>query len=51
MFYCSPYISANQNVGFAFEYCLVELLFFYYDYPIFRAIKLKVTKEGGMRIQ
>ena len=51
MFYCSPYISANQNVGFAFEYCLVELLFFYHDYPIFRAIKLKVTKEGGIRIQ
>ena len=51
MFYCSLYISANQNVGFAFEYCLVELLFFYHDYPIFRAIKLKVTKEGGIRIQ
>ena len=52
MFYCSPYISANQNFGFAFEYCLVELLlFFYHDYPIFRVIKLKVTKEGGIRIQ
>ena len=46
MFYCSPYISANQNVG-----CLELLLFLYHDYPIFRAIKLKVTKGGGMRIQ
>ena len=51
-FIVAAYISANQNFGFAFEYCLVELLlFFYHDYPIFRVIKLKVTKEGGIRIQ
>ena len=51
-FIVAAYISANQNFGFAFEYCLVELLLlFYHDYPIFRVIKLKVTKDGGIRIQ
>ena len=51
MFYCSPYISANQNVGFAFEYCLVELLLFFFIMIISYFQSNKAESDQGGRHQ
>ena len=45
-FIVAAYISANQNFGFAFEYCLVELLFFLSRLLYFQSNKAE-SDQGG----
>ena len=47
MFHCSLYISANHNVGFAFEYCLVELLLLFLSCLSYFQSNKAESDQGG----